>query len=138
MKKILSIILILIMSPVFTGCDKQTEFEIGITIPAHTEKDFDYIEDFIYSNEEISTNRNYLTLSLGSVDDDFGHVEIVLKPIEYEEENAYERMLITPGKTMKIDVEKGAWFKIGVAINNDTDEDVTVQVNVKATNVRIE
>ena len=137
MKKILSIILILNMLLVFTGCDKQTEFDIGITIPAHTE-DFDYIEDFIYSNEEISTNRNYLTLSLGSVDDDFGNAEIVLKPVEYEEENAYERMPITPGKPMKIDVEKGAWFKIGVAINNDTDEDVTVRVNVKAANVRIE
>ena len=125
------------MSLVFTGCNKQTEFDIGVTIPAHTE-DFNYIEDFIYSNEEISINRNYLTLSLGSVDDDFGNAEIVLKPIEYEEENAHERMPITPGKPIKIDVEKGAWFKIGVAINNDTDEDVTVHVNVKATNVRIE
>lgn len=136
MKKILSVVLILIMSLVFTGCDKQTEFEIGITIPAHTE-DFDYIEDFIYSNEEISTNCNYLILSIDS-DDDFGRAEIVLKPIEYEEENAYERMLITPGKAVKIDVEKGAWFKIGVAINNDTDEDMIVYVDVKNVDVRIE
>ena len=119
-----------------SGCDKQTEFEIGITIPAHTE-DFNYIEDFIYSNEEISTNRNYLILSIDS-DDDLEKAEIVLKPIEYEEENAYERMLITPGKAVKIDVEKGAWFKIGVAVNNDTDDDMTVYVNVKDVDVRIE
>ena len=135
-KKVLSIVLVLVMVLAFAGCGQQKEVNIGITIPAHTE-DFDYIEDFIYSDEEISTNRNSLTLSLGSVGDDFGNAEIVLKPVKYEEENAYERMPVIPGTPVSIDVEKGAWFKIGVAVNNNTDEDKTVYVNVKNVSVRI-
>ena len=137
MKKSFAVILTLVMVLAFAGCGQQTEVAIGITIPAHTE-DFDYIEDFIYSDEEISTNRNSLTLSLGSADDDFGNAEIVLKPVEYEEENAYERMPIIPGTPVRIDVEKGAWFKIGVAVKNETDEDMTLYVNVERVDMRIE
>lgn len=123
----------------FSGCGQQTksDFDIGITISAHTEKDSVHIEDFIYSDEEISTKRNSLTLSLSSVNDDFGNAEIVLKPVEYEEENAYERMPVIPGTPARIDGEKGAWFKIGVAVNNEADEDMTMYVNAEKVDVRI-
>ena len=136
MKKIMSFMLALAMALAFAGCGQQTEVAIGITIPAHTEN-FDYIEDFIYSDEEISTKRNSLTLSLSSVNDDFGNAEIVLKPVEYEEENAYERMPVIPGTPARIDGEKGAWFKIGVAVNNEADEDMTMYVNAEKVDVRI-
>ncbi len=59
-------------------------------------------------------------------------------PVDVKEENAYEPTYLTPGMPIKMDVEKGAWFKIGVAVNNDTDEDITVYVNVKKVDVRIE
>ena len=44
---------------------------------------------------------------------------------------------LTPGMPIKMDVEKGAWFKIGVAVNNDTDEDIMVYANVKNVEVNI-
>ncbi len=39
---------------------------------------------------------------------------------------------------VKMDVEKGAWFKIGVNIQNHTDEDIDVYVNVSNVDLRIE
>lgn len=136
--KILSFVVMLISIMVLAGCSsKYKSADITICIPAGTTEEFVYIEDFIYSNEEISTNRNVLTLSLDSVGDDIENAEIVLKPIEYEEENTYERTSIIPGTPVKIDVEKGAWFKIGIAIQNNSDEDLLVSVTVNDVMVRM-
>ena len=60
-----------------------------------------------------------------------------MKPIEVKEENAYERTYLTPGMPVEMDVEKGAWFKIGISMNNDTDEDITFYVEVEGVEVRI-
>mgnify|MGYP006990134161 CR=1 FL=1 len=38
---------------------------------------------------------------------------------------------------MKMDVEKGAWFKIGVNIQNPTDESKDVYISVRNVEVRI-
>ena len=39
---------------------------------------------------------------------------------------------------VKMDVEKGGWFKIGVSVQNPTDTDLTVYVEVEGVEVRIE
>jgi len=68
-----------------------------------------------------------------------GDGEIVLKPVEVKEENAYEPTYITPGMLVKMEVEKDAWFKIGV--NNMQDfsgEDIVVYITVAGVDVRIE
>ena len=39
---------------------------------------------------------------------------------------------------VKMDVEKGAWFKIGVNMQNPTDTDIVVYVEVEGVEVRIE
>ena len=63
--------------------------------------------------------------------------EVVLKPIEVTEENAYERTYLDRGEPLLIDVEKGAWFKIGVALQNPTGEDIVVGITVENVKVRI-
>ena len=93
-----------------------------------------YQEDFFYSDEEISPTGNKITISLG---EGIGDTQVVLKPIEVKEENAYEPTYITPGMSVKMDVEKGAWFKIGVNMQNPTTEDIHVYVVVKGVEVRI-
>ena len=135
MKKSTAIILVLVMVLAFAGCGQQTEFDIGITIPAHTEKDFVHQEDFIFSSEEISPKGDTITITAG---EELGDTQVVLMPVDVKEENAYEPTYLTSGIPIKMDVEKGAWFKIGVAVSNDTDEDMTVYVNVKKVDVRIE
>ena len=56
------------------------KYNIRITIPAGS------TEAFVYSDEEISPKSNTITLYAG---EGMGDGEIVLKPVEVKEENAY-------------------------------------------------
>lgn len=111
------------------------EYSIRITIPAGSTEKIIYQEDFFYSDEEISPKSRTLILSL---DEGTGDTEVVLKPIEVKEENAYEPTYITPGMPVKMEVEKGAWFKIGINMQNPTTEDIDVYINVRNVEIRIE
>ena len=135
MKRLVSIVLILVCIFSLSGWGKNDTYKISITVPAGTAGEFTYIEDFIYSDEEISPIGDTITVS--SVEG-LPDTEVVLKPIEVKEENAYERTYLTPGMPVEMDVEKGAWFKIGISMNNDTDEDITFYVEVEGVEVRIE
>ena len=105
------------------------EYKIRITIPAGS------TAPFCYSDEEISPKGNTLTFYAG---EGLGDTEITLLPVEVRRENAYdEPVYITPGMPVKIDVEKGAWFKIGVNIQNPTDENKDVYISVRNVEVRI-
>ena len=104
------------------------EYQIRVTIPAGS------TAAFCYSDEEICPKGNTLTIANG---EGLGDTEVVLLPVEYEEENAYEPTYITPGIPVKLDVEKGAWFKIGVNMQNPTTEDIDVYVSVRNVEVRI-
>lgn len=109
-------------------------YTVHIMVPAGTTGEYVYIEDFIYSDEEISPQKNRLELKAIDVPD---RTEFVLKPIEVTEENAYERTYFNNGEPILIDVEKGAWFKIGIALQNPTDEDIVVGITVENVKVRI-
>ena len=109
-------------------------YTVHVTVPAGTTGEFVYIEDFIYSDEEISPQRNRLELKAINIPD---RTEFVLKPIEVKEENAYERTYLDNGQPLLVDVEKGAWFKIGIALQNPTGEDIVVGITVENVKVRI-
>ena len=105
------------------------EYQIRITIPAGSET------GFYYSDEEICPKRNTLTIAKGG---HLGDTEVILLPVEVKEENAYdEPIYITAVAPAKMDVEKGAWFKIGVNMQNSTAEDIDVYVMVRGVEVRI-
>ncbi len=105
------------------------EYQIRITIPAGS------TEPVCYSDEEISPKGNTLIFYAG---EGLGDTEIKLLPIEVREESAYdETTYITPGIPVKMDVEKGAWFKIGVNVQNSTDENKYVYISVRNVEVRI-
>ena len=103
--------------------------KLKITIPAGS------TESFVYSDEEISPTGNKITISSG---EGLGDTEVVLKTVKVKEKNAYEPTYLTPGMPVEMDVEKGAWFKVGVSMQNDTDADITVYVEVEGIEVRIE
>ena len=117
------------------GCGKNDTNIIKITVPAGSTEEIIYQVDFAYSDEEISPKGNTIEISSG---EGLGDTEVVLKPIEVNEENAYEPTYLTPGMTVEMDVEKDAWFKIGVNVQNPTDTDMVVYVEVKGVEVRIE
>ena len=108
---------------------RKKSYEVKITIPAGSS------ETVVYSDMEISPKKNKLTISSG---DGLGDCEIVLEPVEVREENAYdETIYITKGMPVKMNVEKGAWFKIGINIQNPVDEDIVVYVIVEDVDLRI-
>lgn len=135
MKRIVALVLALVSVLTLASCRKNNTYKIKITVPAGSTEEIIYQEDFVFSDEEISPIGNTITISLG---EGLGDTEVVLKPIEVKEENAYEPTYLTPGMPVEMDVEKGAWFKIGVSMQNDIDTDKVVYVEVEGVEVRIE
>ena len=135
MKRLISIALSLFFILTFTSCGNKDTYKIKITVPAGTTKDIVYQEDFVYSDEEISPTGDKINSWCG---EGLGDTEVVLKPIKVKEENAYEPTYITPGLPVVIDVEKGAWFKIGINMQNKTAKDIVKYVEVEGVKVRIE
>lgn len=128
MKKIAIILLAIAMMVTVTGCG-QKEYAVKIVIPAGN------TEQFVYSDEEISPKHDKLKISAG---DGLGDTEVVLNLTEGQEENAYEPTYLTSGTSVEIDVEKGAWFQVGVSVQNASDTDKPVYVLVQDVDIRIE
>ena len=70
-------------------------------------------EPFVYSDEEISPKKDKITISAG---EGISDTEVFLKTVYVKDENAYEPTYLTRGVPVTMDVEKGAWFKVGVNI----------------------
>ena len=108
---------------------KQDSYTLRIVVPAGSQ------ESIVYSDEEISSLGHKIRISSG---EGLSDTEVKLKPVEVKEENSYDEVAyLTPGMPVEIEVEKGAWFKIGVNMQNNTDEDKIVYVNVENVVVRI-
>ena len=129
MKKITAFILVLLLAIGVIGCGKSNTYKIKITIPAGN------TEAFVYSDEEISPTSNKITISSG---EGLSDTEVILKTVEAREDNEYEPTYLTFGTPVKMDAEKGAWFQIGVSVQNETDTDITVYVEVEGIEVRLE
>ena len=104
-------------------------YDIRITIPAGSS------ETYVYSDEEISPRKNKITIYSGK---GLGDTEVILKTIKVKEKTAYEASYLTPGMPVEMKVEKGGWFKIGVNMQNPTNEDIDVYVTVTDVDLRIE
>ena len=107
----------------------QSDYAIKIVVPAGSQG------EFVYSDEELSPRKSQLDIK--SIDMPMD-AEFVLKPIDATQENTYECTNFPKGEPMLIEVEKGAWFKIGIAMDNPTDEDIVVVFHVVNVKVRIE
>lgn len=104
------------------------EYQIRVMIPAGS------TEPFSYSDEEICPKGSTLTIYAG---EGLGDAEIVLLPVESKEEKVYVPTYITQGMPVKFEAEKGTWYKIGVNVQDPTDENRDVYVSVNNVDVRI-
>lgn len=110
------------------GCGKKNTHQIGITIPARN------TGEYVYAQKEISPTGNKIKISSG---DGLGDTAVILKPfLEVENNPDEEGEYLTPGMSIKMEAEKGAWYKLGVSVQNDTDTDKTVYVEVENADVR--
>ncbi len=104
-------------------------FKLKITVPAGS------MEPFVYANEQICPTRDYIIVSTG---DGLSDTSISIVPIEVSTETAYDTTpYLTPGMPVKMEVEKGGWFSIGINMQNNTDENKEVYIEVKNVEVRI-
>lgn len=108
---------------------ERNRFDIRITIPAGSSG------GVYYSDEEISPKSGRVRFAVGQ---DVGDTQITLMSVEVRQENAYdEGPYVTPGMPAVMEAERGAWFKVGIYMENPGDQDRDVYVTVWPVEVRI-
>ena len=128
MKKLIAFVLALVCVLGLAGCSAQKEYAIRIVVPAGSQG------EFVYSDEEISPRKSRLEIKSIDLAED---ADFILKPVDETQEKAYECTNFPKGEPMLNDVEKGAWYKIGIAMENPTDEDIVVVFHVVNTKIRV-
>ena len=129
MKRLIAFILTLVCVLGLVGCSAQKEYTVRIVVPVGNQG------GFVYSEEEISSHKSRLEIKSIDMPED---AEFVLMPVGEMQENVYECTNFPKGEPMLIDAEKGAWYKIGIAMENPTDEDIVVVFHIVNAKVRIE
>ena len=66
-----------------------------------------------------------------------GDTEVILSPVNKTTETRYTASYLTHGMPVEFDAENDTWFKIGVNMQNTTNEDIFVYVEVENVEVRI-
>lgn len=125
---ILAVIACVIVAVCFLTNPKQDSYTLRIVVPAGSQ------EKFVYTDEEVSTVRNSIKIWSG---DGLGDTEVLLSPVNKTTETGYTATYITRGMPVEFDAEKDTWFKIGVNMQNSTNEDIIVYVEVENVAVRI-
>ena len=125
---IISVIVCVGVAVCFLTNPKQDSYTLRIVVPAGSQ------EKFVYTDEEVSTIRNSIKIWSG---DGLGDTEVVLSPVNKTTETRYTATYLTHGMPVEFDAEKDTWFKIGVNMQNPTNEDIIVYVEVENVEVRI-
>ena len=125
---ILAVIACVIVAVCFLTNPKQDRYTLRIVVPAGSQ------EEFAYTDEEVSTVRNSIKIWSG---DGLGDTEVLLFPVNKTAETGYTATYLTHGMPVEFDAEKDTWFKVGVNMQNPTNEDIIVYVEVENVEVRI-
>ena len=125
---IIAVIVCVGVAVCFLTNPKQDRYTLRIVVPAGSQ------EEFVYTDEEVSTVRNSIKIWSG---DGLGDTEVLLFPVNKTAETGYTATYLTHGMPVEFDAEKDTWFKIGVNMQNPTNEDIIVYVEVENVEVRI-
>ena len=125
---IIAVIICVGVAAYFLTNPKQDRYTLRIVVPAGSQ------EEFVYTEEEVSTVRNSIKIWSG---DGLGDTEVLLFPVNKTAETGYTATYLTHGMSVEFDAENDTWFKIGVNMQNPTNEDIIVYVEVENVEVRI-
>ena len=125
---IIAVIICVGVAACFLTNPKQDRYTLRIVVPAGSQ------EEFVYTDEEVSTVRNSIKIWSG---DGLGDTEVLLFPVNKTAETGYTATYLTHGMPVEFDAENDTWFKIGVNMQNPTNEDIIVYVEVENVEVRI-
>ena len=125
---IIAVIVCVGVAVCFLTNPKQDSYTLRIVVPAGSQ------EEFVYTDEEVSAIRNSIKIWSG---DGLGDTEVLLSPVNKTTETGYTATYLTHGMPVEFDAEKNTWFKIGVNMQNPTNEDIIVYVEVENVELRI-
>ena len=125
---IIAVIVCVGVAVCFLTNPKQDRYTLRIVVPAGSQ------EEFVYTDKEVSAIRNSIKIWSG---DGLGDTEVLLSPVNKTTETGYTATYLTHGMPVEFDAEKNTWFKIGVNMQNPTNEDIIVYVEVENVEVRI-
>ena len=125
---ILSIIACVIVAVCFLTNPKQDSFTLRIVVPAGSQ------DEFVYTDEEVCATKDTIKIWSG---DGLGDTEVLLSPVNETTETGYVATYLTPGMPVAFDAVKDTWFRVGVNMQNPTNEDIIVYVEVENVKVRI-
>lgn len=123
----ISVIVCAVVGVCFLTNPDSSTYSIDVVMPSG----YDYNQ----SDEEFSPIRNKLTITL---DEGQENTTICLIPTEAKTETEYdEPITLTAGVPVTLEVEKNAWFELGVILNEKVSRDVRFSFTLKNVNVRI-
>lgn len=128
MKNYIVLFLVLICLFSLVGCNAKLDYNIKIVVPAGSQG------EFVYSDEEISPVKDQLTVKSIDIPEE---ATFVIEPIGDSDDKTYECTNFPKGEPMIIDIENGTWVKIGISMQNPTEEDFVIIINLEKAKVRI-
>lgn len=126
MKKLFAFVLTLCALGLI-GCGNGESHKIEFLIPAGS------THEIVYAAEEISPKGNHLMISAGA---GIVSTEVVLVPIDGAEEDILVSMALKQREPVKVKVEKGVWYRIGIAEQNLEAVPTAAEIVVENADVR--
>lgn len=102
---VLAVIACVVVAVCFLTDPEQDSYTLRIVVPAGSQ------DDFVYSDEEVSTTGNSIVIWSGEGLDD---TEVLLFPVDETTETGYTATYLTHGMPVEFDAVKDEWFKVGI------------------------
>ena len=134
MKKFL---LIIPLFAILAGCVGST-YTINVNVPAGTlVYPTQSFVQYSFSDEEFCPNDDKIEITLTSPAPD---MMVALIPLEPQDRlKTHKPQYLTPGLPSEFEVIKGAWYKVGLMVNNNSNADVSYPLEItNVSEVRIE
>lgn len=125
---ILAVIACVGVAVCFLTNPKQDSYTLRIVVPAGSQ------EEFVYTDELVRTTKNSIKIWSG---DGLGDTEVLLSPVDETVDTGYTATYLTHGMPVEFDADKNTWYRVGVKIQNPSDEDIFVYVEVENVEVSI-
>lgn len=124
MKKLLILSLAFIL---LTGCGST--FTVNVPVPAGTlVNPMQSFVQYSFSSEEICPEGDKIEITLTSPAPD---MTVALIPVNSNDRlTVHKSQYITPGFPAEFEVIKGAWYKVGLMVSNNSNADVVYQLDI--------
>lgn len=129
MKKITVLILVLCTLLSLTACGgaRRNAHQMAILIPAGSK------DSFVYADEEIAATGDKIVIYAG---EGVTAVDVILEPVDEYITPGYVSTCLTTSSPVTFGAQPGQWFRVGVAVQNHTDTDGVVCLDIVGVETR--